>query len=359
VADPAATPAWSARLCATRSRACMTRGGTSALPNAPGPNVRLPLAPAAAGNRCAAPALSDDQLDFPCYRPRTGYRPATGTGTGNRGRHPPARPLALHEEGRVSNRMNLNLITGVFGVLDRHGYARGDNEHAGRPSPSSATWPASMKAPRTTRADHRRRLKRDRTGMCAERADQSRPDCGWRLRAAQALGCSWSSGSFQARRLPGYTPAIWPICSSTPSSEQSSATCSTNSVPRHQPSSHRGRPAIWPRTSSCASTTPSLAPGFSLAVRGAASRNDEDARSRRGTSPGSLRRSGRDHRQASSASDGCAGSRASMSSSSTTRTYAGPTVVVPDERACDGRGPLGQRQPRALVPRPATARRRA
>src|SRR5690348_1418289 len=37
----------------------------------------------------------------------------------------------------------------------------------------------------------------------------------------------------------------------------------------------------------------------------------------------------RDRRQASSASDGCAGSPASTSSSSTMRTFAGPTVMAP------------------------------
>ncbi len=36
---------------------------------------------ATAGNWCAGAALNDDQLDIPGYRPRTGYRPATGTGT--------------------------------------------------------------------------------------------------------------------------------------------------------------------------------------------------------------------------------------------------------------------------------------
>ena len=35
---------------------------------------------ASAGNWCAGAALDDDQLDVPAYRPRTGYRPATGTG---------------------------------------------------------------------------------------------------------------------------------------------------------------------------------------------------------------------------------------------------------------------------------------
>jgi len=35
---------------------------------------------ASAGNWCAGAALDDDLLDVPGYRPRTGYRPATGTG---------------------------------------------------------------------------------------------------------------------------------------------------------------------------------------------------------------------------------------------------------------------------------------
>ena len=35
---------------------------------------------AIAGNWCAGAALDDDQLDVRGYRPRTGYRPATGTG---------------------------------------------------------------------------------------------------------------------------------------------------------------------------------------------------------------------------------------------------------------------------------------
>jgi hypothetical protein len=36
---------------------------------------------AIAGNWCAAAALDDDQLDTPGYRPRHGWKPATGTGT--------------------------------------------------------------------------------------------------------------------------------------------------------------------------------------------------------------------------------------------------------------------------------------
>jgi hypothetical protein len=36
---------------------------------------------ASAGNWCAPAALNDDQLDIPGYRPKSRWRPATGTGT--------------------------------------------------------------------------------------------------------------------------------------------------------------------------------------------------------------------------------------------------------------------------------------
>jgi len=45
---------------------------------------------AAAGNWCAAAALDDDRLDTPGYRPRSRWRPATGTGVAPDIR-PPAR----------------------------------------------------------------------------------------------------------------------------------------------------------------------------------------------------------------------------------------------------------------------------
>jgi hypothetical protein len=45
---------------------------------------------AIAGNWCAAAALDDDQLDIPGYRPKAGWKPATGTGTAA-DIHPPAR----------------------------------------------------------------------------------------------------------------------------------------------------------------------------------------------------------------------------------------------------------------------------
>ncbi len=52
---------------------------------------------AIAGNWCAAAALDDDQLDIPGYRPRQGWKPATGTGTGTA---PGIRPPARHHRTR-------------------------------------------------------------------------------------------------------------------------------------------------------------------------------------------------------------------------------------------------------------------
>ncbi len=49
----------------------------------------------------------------------------------------------------------------------------------------------------------------------------------------------FADGSLVTRRRPGYTPAMWPS-SSTPSSEHSSATCSTSSAPGHRRSLSRG-----------------------------------------------------------------------------------------------------------------------
>jgi hypothetical protein len=50
---------------------------------------------AAAGNWCAAAALDDDRLDIPGYRPRSRWRPATGTGVA-----PDIHPPARHHHGR-------------------------------------------------------------------------------------------------------------------------------------------------------------------------------------------------------------------------------------------------------------------
>ena len=47
----------------------------------------------------------------------------------------------------TDDRMNLDLITEMLDMLDRHGYARSDDEHTAGPSCSSATWRTSTKAP--------------------------------------------------------------------------------------------------------------------------------------------------------------------------------------------------------------------
>ena len=49
---------------------------------------------AIAGNWCAAAALDDDLLDVPGYRPRQGWKPATGTGVA-----PDVRPRARRRRG--------------------------------------------------------------------------------------------------------------------------------------------------------------------------------------------------------------------------------------------------------------------
>ena len=51
----------------------------------------------------------------------------------------------------TDDRMDLDLMTDILDVLDRHGFARGDDEHVGRAGFLITTWPASTKAPRTAR----------------------------------------------------------------------------------------------------------------------------------------------------------------------------------------------------------------
>ena len=126
----------------------------------------------------------------------------------------------------TDHRMNLDLITDMFGLLDRHGYTRSDNEHTGRAilllgdlariyegsqdhpfgpyigeiPPRSEPVPVPSESARhdavTVPAGEVKTLisaliiaadyKRDRAGMCADCADQSCPDCEWRLRDAQS-----------------------------------------------------------------------------------------------------------------------------------------------------------------------------
>ena len=120
--------------------------------------------------------------------------------------------------------MGVRLITEVLDVLDRHGYARGDDDHAGRaiflirdlahiyegsqdhpfgptvnqPSPQAESAPP---APATYNAvpvpigevknllvalDIAADYNRDRAELCTDCADQSCPTCELRLREAQA-----------------------------------------------------------------------------------------------------------------------------------------------------------------------------
>ena len=50
----------------------------------------------------------------------------------------------------TGHRIGLDLFSDVLDVPRRHGFAGGDDLHAGRASSSSATWPASTTAPGTT-----------------------------------------------------------------------------------------------------------------------------------------------------------------------------------------------------------------
>ena len=115
--------------------------------------------------------------------------------------------------------MSVRLITEVLDVLDRHGYARGDDEHAGRaiflirdlahiyegsqdhpfgptinqpppepasPAPDTVPVPVgevkNLLVALDIAADHNR----NRAELCADCADQSCPTCELRLREAQA-----------------------------------------------------------------------------------------------------------------------------------------------------------------------------
>jgi hypothetical protein len=123
------------------------------------------------------------------------------------------------------HRIGLDLFTDVLDVLDRHGFARGDDEHAGRaifligdlariyegtqdhpvgpsinqaPSPQTAPEPpspASRDAVIIPASERKTMLialdiaaddMRDRAEMCTDCPDQSCPACQSRLRDAQA-----------------------------------------------------------------------------------------------------------------------------------------------------------------------------
>jgi hypothetical protein len=122
------------------------------------------------------------------------------------------------------HRMGLNLMTDVLDVLDRHGYASGDDEHAGRaiflvsdlahiyegsqdhpfgpavneipprtepgqPAPASqhaVLVPAGEVTTLLAALDIAADDQRDRAGLCSDCTSQSCPACESRLRDAQA-----------------------------------------------------------------------------------------------------------------------------------------------------------------------------
>ena len=182
---------------------------------------------AIAGNWCAAAALDDDQLDAPGYRPRQGWKPATGTGIAPDIR-PPARRHQEEPPMTSDHRITSDLITDILDALERHGYVRGDDQHAGRaigligdlariyegtqdypagahlitgailacyrPARNPTGQPADLDAVILTDADVSTVLaaldvaadyKRDRAETCADCPDQSCPACQSRLQDAQ------------------------------------------------------------------------------------------------------------------------------------------------------------------------------
>ena len=177
---------------------------------------------AIAGNWCAGRRPGRR----PARRPRlpAPHRLPPGYRYRHRSRRPPARP-PLPEGRMTGDRMSLGLITDILDVLDRHGYARGDDEHTGRaillisdlahiyegsrdhpfgpyigeipPSrtepapPEPASQDAVLIAPGEVKTllgalDIAADYKRDRAELCADCADLSCPTCESRLQEAQA-----------------------------------------------------------------------------------------------------------------------------------------------------------------------------
>jgi hypothetical protein len=143
--------------------------------------------------------------------------------------------------------MDLGLITDILDVLDRHGYARSDTEHATRaillisdlahiyegsqdhpfgpyisemPSPTEPASPApagpdavlvpagevkNLLAALDIAADYQR----DHAELCADCADQSCPTCEWRLHDAQAYD-HLSARLIQEAEAPTAVPASHP-----------------------------------------------------------------------------------------------------------------------------------------------------
>jgi hypothetical protein len=85
---------------------------------------------AIAGNWCAAAALDDDQLDTPGYLPaRAGNPPPAPASPPRSARVPPSsEDPPMTSEHRITS----GLITDVLDALERHGYVRSYDLHAGR-----------------------------------------------------------------------------------------------------------------------------------------------------------------------------------------------------------------------------------
>ena len=177
---------------------------------------------AIAGNWCAAAALDDDQLDTPGYRPRQGWKPATGTGIAP-DIYPPARTSRKGARMTDDARMNLGLhlrgprrpgparLPPQRQPAHRPGHrtARQSGPHlrghhgrspcahswcpiqaAAQPPGQPITMPSSCQAAEVktivAALDEAALYKRDRAAICTDCADQSCGTCQWRLQAASA-----------------------------------------------------------------------------------------------------------------------------------------------------------------------------
>jgi hypothetical protein len=136
--------------------------------------------------------------------------------------------------------MGLRLITEVLDVLERHGYTRGDDEHAGRAiflirdlasiyegsqdhpfgptinqpplepaSPNTVPVPVGEVKNLLIALDIAADYNRDRAELCADCADQSCPTCELRLHEAQAYDRLYAQLTQQATASPS-EPAAQP-----------------------------------------------------------------------------------------------------------------------------------------------------